>query len=100
MKQKDTSNSISAKQLVSCGNCKVSPRVNASPFMRCGLCKQISYCCKECQTVDWQRHKAKCKTDRDKRTKHASCFEIANRINSSSAILSEADFFKKIENMI
>ena len=40
------------QQKDSCENCKRSPRVNAPPFMSCGLCKKVSYCCKECQTID------------------------------------------------
>ena len=65
-------NSISSKHLVSCGNCKGGPRVNVPPFMRCSLCKQILYCSKVCETVDWPRYKATCKAERDKQTKSVS----------------------------
>jgi hypothetical protein len=27
---------------------------------KCGRCKKIAYCCKECQKGDWARHKAQC----------------------------------------
>ena len=27
---------------------------------RCGRCKLIYYCSKECQAVDWKRHKHQC----------------------------------------
>jgi hypothetical protein len=29
--------------------------------LRCGRCKLISYCSKQCQTEDWKRHKKECK---------------------------------------
>ena len=29
--------------------------------MKCGACKSVSYCCKEHQKRDWNRHKATCK---------------------------------------
>ena len=84
--QKRDNDSMSSKSLVSCGNCKASPRANASRFMSCGLCKQISYCCKECQTVDWPRHKSACKAERNKQTNQVT--------------LSDATAFKDIENLI
>lgn len=29
---------------------------------KCGRCKKIYYCSKECQIKDWQNHKSECKT--------------------------------------
>ena len=98
MQQKDT-HSISSNLLISCGNCKINPLVNAPPFMRCGLCKQISYCCKECQTVDRPRHKVACTAERVKQTNPAPSLETVRNI-SSSDMLSEEDNLKYIEKLI
>jgi len=32
-----------------------------SGLMRCGRCKSVSYCSKECQTKHWKEHKIDCK---------------------------------------
>ncbi|EPQ55151.1 hypothetical protein GLOTRDRAFT_111140 [Gloeophyllum trabeum ATCC 11539] len=29
----------------------------------CSSCKYVSYCGRDCQTADWQNHKAKCKEE-------------------------------------
>ena len=39
-----------------CGNCGIVGLVKA-----CKRCKQIAYCGKECQKMDWKRHKPECK---------------------------------------
>lgn len=28
---------------------------------KCNVCKSIKYCSKECQTMDWSRHKLECR---------------------------------------
>ena len=30
-------------------------------LQKCGMCKCVSYCCKECQVADWKDHKKECK---------------------------------------
>ncbi|CAK9062379.1 unnamed protein product [Durusdinium trenchii] len=43
-----------------CGRCGKAQAVEASPAA-CGRCKQVRYCSRECQQVDWKdRHKAGC----------------------------------------
>ena len=98
--QQQHTNSVSSKPCVSCGNCEASPRANSPPFNSCGACKQISYCCKECQTVDWPRHKLKYKTDRDNQTKPAPSLEIDHNNSSSSTRFSDADYLKNIQKLI
>ena len=48
------------KSVSICGNCKRCPQADSSPLLWCGRCKSISYCNKECQTIDWPNHKAVC----------------------------------------
>lgn len=31
------------------------------PFLRCGGCKQVGYCGKDCQKANWKQHKPNCK---------------------------------------
>ena len=50
-----------------CGNitklCLKSLPSNADqPLLKCGKCKNIYYCSRECQTIDWKRHKIRCAT--------------------------------------
>ena len=71
--QKRNSKSIPSN---ACGNCKTSPLANAPSFMSCGVRKFFSYCCKECQKVDWPRHKLTCKTE-GHNTKFQKYFTIA-----------------------
>jgi hypothetical protein len=40
-----------------CGNVLCS---NEKASKKCSVCKKICYCCKECQIVDWKRHKKLC----------------------------------------
>ena len=35
-----------------------------SGLLRCSKCKQVRYCCKECQNSAWATHKAWCKANR------------------------------------
>jgi hypothetical protein len=44
-----------------CGNTK-EELLEGQSLKLCGRCKDVSYCGKECQTGDWQKHKMDCKT--------------------------------------
>jgi len=47
-----------------CGNenCVSSDRVvERKKMLYCVNCRQINYCCRECQVADWPRHKPMCK---------------------------------------
>lgn len=35
---------------------------DGNTLKKCGKCKHESYCCKECQIADWQKHKKTCIT--------------------------------------
>ena len=85
---------------VTVGNCNASPRASVPKFMSCASCKQISYCCKECQIVDWPRHKTACKTERDKQTKRASSLEIVGNNISSTTMRSESDYLNYIQKLM
>eukprot|EP00386_Alphamonas_edax_P002214 GDKI01006641.1.p1 GENE.GDKI01006641.1~~GDKI01006641.1.p1 ORF type:complete len:818 (-),score=213.87 GDKI01006641.1:308-2761(-) len=44
-----------------CANCKTSPEPGSGKKLRrCGVCNQVSYCCGECQTKHWTKHKKEC----------------------------------------
>ncbi|KAJ5903557.1 hypothetical protein N7504_005940 [Penicillium tannophilum] len=43
-----------------CGVCGFTPSLDTS-LMRCGRCKQTTYCSKACQKTDWSTHKGDCK---------------------------------------
>ena len=51
------------KAFEACGGCKkLCLNVGVNPIMlKCGRCKQVRYCNKECQTADWKEHKKNCK---------------------------------------
>lgn len=42
-----------------CKNCrkKEDPKER---FMKCGKCKLVTYCSKNCQIIDWKKHKLEC----------------------------------------
>jgi MYND finger len=42
-----------------CGQC--GSVENNNKFKKCGKCKNVRYCSKECQIKDWSVHKLKCK---------------------------------------
>ena len=44
---------------VTCGATKGKDSIN---LMKCGRCKLVSYCSRECQRKDWKSHKTFCKT--------------------------------------
>lgn len=44
-----------------CGGCGAHKKEDGGQLMKCANCKDIAYCCKECQKSDWKRHKAVCK---------------------------------------
>ena len=54
----------SIKKMGHCGseNCISSNRVvERKTMLYCVNCRQINYCCRECQVADWPRHKPMCK---------------------------------------
>jgi len=40
-------------------------KIDKKSMMRCSRCHQVSYCCRECQKIDWPRHKINCGLARD-----------------------------------
>ncbi|EKD20833.1 uncharacterized protein L3040_000938 [Drepanopeziza brunnea f. sp. 'multigermtubi'] len=44
-----------------CDRCN-SPPTNSTKLLRCGGCRQTTYCSKTCQKADWKDHKAYCQT--------------------------------------
>jgi len=40
--------------------------LDASLIKRCGVCKLVRYCGKECQSNDWKDHKTRCKAPNPK----------------------------------
>ncbi|KAK5732564.1 hypothetical protein LTR17_010379 [Elasticomyces elasticus] len=45
-----------------CGICGSNAQTNGGTLFKCGRCKSVLYCSKECQVKDWPLHKAVCKT--------------------------------------
>ena len=41
--------------------CGKTPDVNGSELQRCGRCKEVYYCGRDCQSIDWSRHAPACK---------------------------------------
>lgn len=52
----DASMSEARDQFVRCSVC----RSNMTKVKRCSLCKEVIYCSRECQIVDWAMHKKVC----------------------------------------
>ncbi len=50
-----SSPSVSGNRCAACGKSNLKLR-------RCGQCKAVAYCSKECQSDDWNVHKPRCKT--------------------------------------
>jgi len=46
-----------------CHNLSCGMTVGNAKF--CGKCKAVLYCGKDCQTMDWPEHKARCKKPKD-----------------------------------
>ena len=44
----------------SCVTCGAITGKNTEKLLKCGRCKVVSYCSKECQREDWKDHKAFC----------------------------------------
>lgn len=40
--------------------CHRLPDENGGEFKKCGRCRLVSYCSRECQKKDWKRHKDSC----------------------------------------
>ena len=49
------------KNIPICRTCLVSVGGPVRQALRCGKCGRVSYCSKECQRADWNRHKMLCK---------------------------------------
>jgi hypothetical protein len=45
-----------------CITCGAKEGEKGRDLLRCGKCKKVHYCCKECQVKDWKNHKQLCKT--------------------------------------
>ena len=88
---------MSQNILTCCGNCKKKAGVSAPPFNSCGACKKISYCCKECQNIDWPKHKSFCKIQREKPTNSISSLSTPS---VTPIKLSEDDCLMDIEKFI
>ncbi len=43
-----------------CGSCGAPPAIGTE-LMRCGRCRSVAYCGKECQRAHWKQHKGACK---------------------------------------
>jgi hypothetical protein len=56
------------KSLETCANCKAWPPTDKT-FAECARCKNVLYCCKECQKTHWPQHKTVCQ---NKAVKHPS----------------------------
>jgi tetratricopeptide (TPR) repeat protein len=46
----------------SCVTCGVTKGKDSTNLMKCGRCKLVSYCSRDCQQKDWKSHKKFCKT--------------------------------------
>jgi hypothetical protein len=44
-----------------CANCYVLEKTLHEKLLRCGQCRLIKYCSRECQTAHWRAHKKQCK---------------------------------------
>ncbi|WEW54634.1 hypothetical protein PRK78_000054 [Emydomyces testavorans] len=42
-----------------CATCGFTPSLDQG-LQRCGRCKRISYCSRDCQKADWRQHKVRC----------------------------------------
>lgn len=49
---------MSQSSILTCGACHTNKA--AHELMRCSRCKFVLYCSKECQTLDWSKHKLQC----------------------------------------
>ena len=49
--------------LRSCAHCSAR-EVHVAQFKRCGACRGIVFCSKDCQLANWPAHKAACKAAR------------------------------------
>ncbi|KIW10340.1 hypothetical protein PV08_11302 [Exophiala spinifera] len=47
-------------QAKACNSCGRDEAVNGSGLLSCARCRKVRYCSKECQRVDWKKHKANC----------------------------------------
>jgi len=45
-----------------CQNMQCLKTEHDATMLRCGACKYATYCSKECQKLDWKRHKKDCKS--------------------------------------
>jgi hypothetical protein len=53
-----------------CAVCNSTSTLNGTPLSKCGRCKIVEYCGKDCQVKDWPKHKENCKKSaKENRTK-------------------------------
>ena len=88
---------MSQNTLTCCGNCKKKAAINSPKFNSCGACKQIAYCCKECQKIDWPKHKSTCKIQREKPTNSTLSLVTPS---VTAVMLSEDDCLKQIKKCV
>lgn len=63
-KAKSNSSATATKH---CNNCnKSAEEVTSKKLLVCSRCKQVNYCCRECQRADWKTHKLNCKKIEEK----------------------------------
>lgn len=58
-----SSNQILQPKL-SCARCHASEEHLGERLMNCGGCRSVQYCSRDCQSNDWSRHKALCRSIR------------------------------------
>lgn len=61
----------------SCRTC-----MGASKLKYCQNCKRVLYCCAECQTQDWPRHKKECTEMKKRRKKfrQSNCHKLTSQL--------------------
>merc|ERR1740117_1535264 len=56
----------------SCQKCGAEPEANRKKFSKCSRCREVVYCSKECQKLDWKQHKGVCGLGRKEYAKRSN----------------------------